>query len=255
MVETKCIHVDRAGAHVATADVFSQGDVRPTNILMSSSLIDGTPSVLTGAMRGSIPTYEIPSVLTGTTGPLQVSALGDTCAMFNFMSPVCAASLGLKVDTTASKVVTVGSGARLQTAGVVETQYHFQGEPESTYSLMFHILPNAVQHLILGRTFLKLTRTYTTRANFLTRVKKTVMNTLRQHRLLYLGDNAPKFLGRLNGTFVDALADTGSNVLIMDEAYAHEHGLLIKRGRQYRTRLLFADGTTKMTSGVTSKVR
>ena len=201
-----------------------------------------------------ISTYEIPSVVNGHFGPLKFKALGDTCAMFNFMSATCATWLGLNIDTTTSKLVTIGSGDQVKTAGIVSTSYQFRDEPERSYPLLFHIVPNFVQDIVLGRTFLKNTETFTKKYNMLRRVKKTIVKTLRQYRLMYLGDRAPKFLGLLDGKFVDALADTGSNVLIMDEDFARERGLLVRRGRGYRTRLMFADGTTKMTSGMTRKV-
>lgn len=208
----------------------------------------------TNSKGACIPTYEIPSVLKGRDGKHSLNALGDTCAIHNFMSPKCAVSLGLNVKPTTSELVAIGSGARVKTTGVVATWYRFRDEPEKSYPLLFHILPNSVQDIILGRTFLKVTETFTCTINRLRRVKKTVLKTLKQHRLLYLGDRAPKFLGLLNGTFVDALADTGSNVLVMDEDFARERGLFVVRGREHRTRLMFADGTTKMTSGVTRKM-
>ncbi|KAJ4359152.1 hypothetical protein N0V95_002404 [Ascochyta clinopodiicola] len=206
------------------------------------------------ASQKGIPTYEIPSIVESHGRKLNLNALGDTCATENFMSPACAAKLGLDIDKTRSRVVRVGSGARVRTTGIVSTTFQFRDEPETEYPLLFQILPNVVQDLVLGKAFLSLTRTFKSKANRLRRVKERFTKTLKQCHLLYLGDSGPRFTGFLNGRPAKALADTGSNVLVMDEAFATSLGLPILRAPQHRNRLVFADGSTKMTAGMTSNV-
>jgi hypothetical protein len=170
------------------------------------------------------------------------------------MSPACATKLGLDIDKSRSRLVRVGSGAQVETAGVVSTDFHFRDEPDTEYPLLFHVLPNIAQELVLGKTFLNLTSTFKSKANRLRRVKERFVETLKQYHLLYLGDSGPKFTGLLNGRPAKALADTGSNVLVMDETFAAGLGLQILRGPEHRNRLIFADGSTKMTTGMTYDV-
>ena len=120
--------------------------------------------------------------------------------------------------------------------------------------MLFHILPNIVQDLVLGKKFLTVTETFRSKANRLRRVKEVFIKNLKQFHLLYLGDNGPRFTRLLNGKPAKALADTGSNVLVMDEAYAHALRLPILRGPQHRNRLVFADGSTRTTTGMTCNV-
>jgi hypothetical protein len=55
--------------------------------------------------------------------------------------------------------------------------------------------------------------------------EEEVLKGLSKHRLFYLGDSAPNFTGLVNGRRSDALGDSGSNVLVMDEDHAWSLGL------------------------------
>jgi hypothetical protein len=281
MVETKCIHVDRAQA-VQDAQDPNVKLAADHNFFLASQHPSANPALRRLAQKYSMParmwkhrisadgpkstgsaastaqrcnsTYEIPSVVKSRGKQLALNALGDTCATENFMSPACATKLGLDIDKSRSRLVRVGSGAQVKTAGVVSTNFHFRDEPDTEYPLLFHVLPNIAQELVLGKTFLNLTSTFKSKANRLRRVKERFVETLKQYHLLYLGDSGPNFTGLINGRTAKALADTGSNVLVMDETFAAGLGLQILRGPEHRNRLIFADGSTKMTTGMTYDV-
>jgi hypothetical protein len=190
--------------------------------------------------------FEIPSYLAQKhlTG-----ALGDYCAKHNFMREDYALELGLSIDCEDKSQVAIGSGKNVSTAGTVKTSFRFQDEPQS-YSLTFHLLPNCIHNVILGKPFLKATRTFSVVSHFARRVKSKIMDDIGQHHLLYLGESAPRFQGMINGTSQDALADSGAKVMIIDEDYALSLGLSIKTGKRNETTLRFADNSTANTSGM-----
>jgi hypothetical protein len=201
-----------------------------------------------------IEVFEIPGFLHTVNHHHANNALGDYCAKFNFMKASHAEQLGLVVNDSNPKNVAVGSGKKVRTLGTVQATYQFADEPDR-YELLFHILPQCVYDIILGKPFLKATRTLSNVANFAHRMKKRVLKGLSRHRLFFLGDSAPRFTGMVNGRPSDALADSGSNVLVMDEDYAQSLGLQVLTGKAHRSRLVFADGSTAYTSGLTRGVQ
>jgi hypothetical protein len=195
--------------------------------------------------------YEIPGLI---RDKYQVSALGDSCADKNYMKAAYARKLGLAIDKTQRTQVLVGSGTSVSTVGVSVAQFRFRHEPQE-YSLVFHLLPDCIHNVILGRPFLKATKTFQSLANRTRRVIRRLVDRFASPSCSYLGDSASRFSGLVNGQAQEALADSGSQVLIIDEAYALDLGLPISRDLKNRTRLRFADNTTKMTSGMTFGVR
>lgn len=161
-----------------------------------------------------------------------------------------ARKLRLDIDQSQSSEVTIGSGKKVITTGVARTTFRFKEEAED-YPLVFHILPSCIHNVILGKGFLKATKTFSNLVNKARRIKERILDGISHHHLLYLGDSAPHFEGLINGVPEDALADSGAKVLVMDESYAMRLGLSVERGKSHRTRLKFADESTAYTSGMT----
>ncbi|KAH7395135.1 hypothetical protein DE146DRAFT_633488 [Phaeosphaeria sp. MPI-PUGE-AT-0046c] len=195
--------------------------------------------------------YVIPSVLENGN---HVDAIGDYCAKRNFMTKSYAKRLGLVIDRKQVMSVLTGSGNTLKTIGSATARLRFKHDPE-VYALRFEILSNCVHDLILGKSFLKATKTFSSVANQARRVLTRIANKLTQHHALFLGDGAPRFSGTLNGKHQTALADSGCKVLLMDEDYAERLGLPILRGDGQRVKLVFADNSTAMSSGMVKGVR
>ncbi|RYP82396.1 hypothetical protein DL770_005577 [Monosporascus sp. CRB-9-2] len=189
--------------------------------------------------------FEIPGVLAKHS----TKALGDYGAKKNFIKEKYAVSLGLPVNRDVVCKVTVGNGKTVSTTGAVTAPFRFRGEPHG-HDLKFHLLPDCIHDVILGKSFLKLTETFTNLLNFSRRVKERVIRGISQFHLLYLGTSSPMFEGSINGQPQTALADSGAKVLVMDEAYARSIGALIHTGYNHRTRLKFADNSTATTSGM-----
>jgi hypothetical protein len=141
------------------------------------------------------------------------------------MKEAYAKGLGLSINRGDISTVRIGSGKRLITVGTVVTPFRFKEEPE-VYSLAFHILPDCIHNVILGKAFLKATNTFSSLANKARRVIRRAVKGMTRH-LFYLGHSAPRFTGLLNGQKQEALADSGAKVLIMDEDYARSAGLPI----------------------------
>jgi hypothetical protein len=189
--------------------------------------------------------FEIPSLIGGNS----VRALGDFCAKKNYMSEEKAQRLGLAIDRQSVSSVSIGNGRIVSTKGTVETPFRFENERE-TYSLVFHIIPSCVQDIILGKAFLKATKTFSSLVNYARRVVRRNIGGGTPRHFLYLGDSAPNFTGLLNGSKQKALADSGSKVLLMDEGYANSIGLSIARGHAHETKLRFADNSSVLTVGM-----
>jgi len=189
--------------------------------------------------------FEIPGQFAGHS----TKALGDYGAKKNFIKEDYAFRLGLPINRDVVYKVTVGSGKSVTTTGAVTAPFRFKGEHD-TRDLTFHLLPNCIHDVILGKSFLKLTKTFSKLSNFYRRVKERVVKGISQFHLLYLGASGPMFEGSINGQSQAALADSGAKVLVMDEAYARSSGVFIQAGHEHRTTLKFADNSTVDTSGM-----
>lgn len=194
--------------------------------------------------------YRIPGFLDSEH---PVDAMGDTGANRNTMHESFVRKRGYNIDREATSIVRVVQG-RVKTIGVVRVLFRFQGETTS-YLLTFHVLPKCPQDVILGSTFLRLTKTLSSAVNFARRVfDRIVPRTSRHYKMLYLGGCGPTFTGTIGGRPQEALADTGSKILIMNEEFARSRGFPIVDAEEFRIKLRFADGSTAHTSGIAQGV-
>ena len=195
--------------------------------------------------KDEVRVYEIPGLIANYS----VNALGDYGAKKNFMRESYAVKLGLKIDRGLIRKIAVGSGNMVTSTGAAIASFHFEGE-RKMHELIFHLLPNCIHDVILGKPFLKTTETLSQISNFTRRVKERIVKGISQFRLLYLGESSPKFEGFINDKPQSALADTGAKIPVLDEKYARSVGLDIKTGSEHRAILRFADNSTAYTSGM-----
>jgi len=222
-------------------------DTNDAPALKTADMIE--PPVLS-RLENPTEVFEIPSVIASRH---MANVLGDLCAKKNFMKTAYAERLGLEINRGSIFTVSIGSGKQIKTSGMVETSFRFRDEP-GIYSLVFHLIPDCIHDVILGKRFLKATQTFSSLANRARRVVKRIVHGLTPRDCLYLGDAAPRFTGLLKGQTQEALADSGCKILIMDECYARSVGLAIVNDAHHRIKLRFADGSTAMTSGMTCGV-
>jgi predicted aspartyl protease len=183
-----------------------------------------------------------------------VKALPDTGAKYNFMKESQAKELGVPIQRDIIRSVIVTKAKTIRTVGVVVAPFTFQGETES-HLLKFHLLKDCVHDIILGKAFLKATKTF---SNMVLKAKRVVTNftqRLATLRLNYLGDSAPRFTGLLNGRIRQALGDTGAQGLFMDEKFARANGFSIVDDPDSILNVQYADGSTATTIGMVHGIK
>lgn len=186
--------------------------------------------------------------LSATLKGNNVLAFPDTGAAANFISLQYVRSLGLSVNLEARRRVKTAAGSLVSILGTVTLPFSFEGERKS-HRLEFNVLRNAIHDVVLGSSFLSLTETLTRNVH---RIKQKLREKLREtcpHRLCFLGSQQ-YVSGRADGTYVDAVPDTGADVSVMSASFAEDHGFVVNTAEEHRISLAFADGSTATTIGV-----
>lgn len=140
------------------------------------------------------------------------------------------------------------AGSLISILGTVTLPFSFEGEQKS-HRLEFNVLRHAVHDVILGSPFLKLTETMTRHVH---RIKQKLREAC-SPRLCFLGSQ--QYVGGwANGTYVDAMPDTGAHISVMSASFAREHGFAVNTAETHRKDLEFADGSMATTMGVVEGV-
>lgn len=177
-----------------------------------------------------------------------VFAFPDTGAAANFISLKYVRSRGLNVNLEARRRVKSAAGSLISILGTVTLPFSFEGEQKS-HRLEFNVLRHAVHDVILGSPFLKLTETMTRHVH---RIKQKLREVC-SPRLCFLGSQ--QYVGGwANGTYVDAMPDTGAHISVMSASFAREHGFAVNTAETHRKDLEFADGSMATTMGVVEGV-
>jgi len=151
-----------------------------------------------------------------------------------------------RIDRTSVNRVKLPQGTFVKSIGSTTQQYQFEGE-EELHTVLFAVLPNCVHDIILGKTFLNLTKTLT---DFRYRVQKRFVSIAsRLTWLLLTGHSNQRVAGSINGKQSFALPDTGSDIMVLSRQYAESCGFEIQRSPGYREWLELADGSSVCTYG------
>lgn len=193
------------------------------------------------------------SEVSGHVNGIKTSAFPDYGGDPDCMSFAFAFRHGFKIDKSSVHKIKRPLGGAVKTLGTITAPWRFAGE-STQYDRVFNVLPNCVHDVILGRPFLKLTKTLSDAANFARRVNKKLRTSL-AHMFRSYGEQAEALGGFIGGTWVNALPDNGSDFSIMSRAYAERHGFNIETGKKYRRRLRFFDGSECETSGMIEQAR
>ncbi|KAK3390117.1 hypothetical protein B0H63DRAFT_507529 [Podospora didyma] len=181
----------------------------------------------------------------GDFNGISVKANADTGSSFNVISEQLALSLGLQPEPGTGGWITLPSGRRVHSLGRASGSFKFTGE-DKTYHLSCIILSNATHPLILGAKFLRHTETFTRNTH---RLVRTFSSFNRLCLKLLVGDEQEFMSGFLNGRGCLAVADTGSDIMVVSSAYAKKMHLQVRRGRRYRHVVQFLDGSKAVTHG------
>jgi hypothetical protein len=190
----------------------------------------------------------------GNPSRVPIEALPDKCAKYNFMKESEAKRLRLAVNHDITCSITLTKNKTIRTVGVVVALFTFRGETES-HPLEFHLLRDCIHEVILGKPFLKATKTFSDLALRARRVVTNFMTKCTSLQLNFLGDSAPMFTGLLNGRIRQGLGDTGAQAPIMDEAFARAEGWHIEDHPDDIRTVQFADGSTADTVGMAYGVK
>lgn len=176
----------------------------------------------------------------------EIHAFPDNGSELDIVSRRFAKKHQLAVDRADIRTVILPNGRTLSTMGTATLQFHFKGEKES-FRRTFHVLKNSIYDVVLGRSFLDATETLGT---FMHRIKtKTASWFSKLPRVHLLGSIAPRVTGSINGAFVNAIDDIGSDLNLISLNEARRLGLNIQTGEAYKTPLGLADGSQASTYG------
>ena len=179
----------------------------------------------------------------------QTGSFPDNGAPANFLSKSFADRLGIPINTGSSRTFRTGIGKAFQTLGTVMVPFSFKEEKE-LHLLEFHVMSKALRDIVLGGPFLKATETFS-------RFKHRVTRKFR-HKILpqlcYVRGSHQGILGYFDGELVEAVPDTGSDILAISTEYARKRSLHIDESDEHRIEIAFADGSTAVTRGIVKDV-
>jgi hypothetical protein len=181
-------------------------------------------------------------------GDRDISAFPDIGAPANFLALHYVRDLGLSINFAGRKSVKTSVGTIIKVIGTVKLPFSFEGETKR-YRLEFNIIHKAVRDVILGSPFLNLTQTFTRHIHRL----KQKFREVHLPRMCFLGSHQ-YVSGRVNGTYVEAVPDTGADVPLMSKSFAKDHGLVVHTNPEHQVLLEFADGSTATTIGLVKDV-
>lgn len=175
-----------------------------------------------------------------------IAALPDSGADACFISPETTRLLGLEPQLGTERLVKLANGKAFMSPGSVNLSWNFLDE-EETFDLTCWILPGCAHQLILGSKFLEETKSLTTLRR---RIRRKYVSVPKSVCVKRVGEGKQRLWGYLNGDFVAALPDTGSDVMIISRDYARRLGLKIEAGPVDIVGVEFADGTSALTDGI-----
>lgn len=186
----------------------------------------------------------------GSVNGTIVEALPDTGAEASFISPHLASRLGLHPIPGPQKRITLGNNKTVKSTGMVTVPWNFSKE-RITHMIKCWILPGCTSDLVLGNDFLKATNAL---KKVCYRIKSKLFGVPKRLSLSYLGNRKRRLRGYLNGHSTAALADTGSDAMFINGAYARSIGLNIDSDVENQVQVRLADGSTIMTSGMARNI-
>ncbi|OLN81423.1 hypothetical protein CCHL11_09845 [Colletotrichum chlorophyti] len=186
-------------------------------------------------------------IVEGTVNGIRTAAAPDTGSDDCVISSDLVSKLGLQVIPGTGKLITLANNKATQSPGVVRVLWKFANE-QTSHNMRCWVLPNCSNDFVLGSQFLKVTETLTT---FFHRVKKLLVP--RRLRVRLIGEGKQRLLGSFNNRVTGALADTGSDIMLVSAEYVRRHGLYMRTRPEDRVEVELADGSRTRTVGTVRK--
>ncbi|KAF4784285.1 hypothetical protein HER10_EVM0006429 [Colletotrichum scovillei] len=176
-----------------------------------------------------------------------IEALPDTGAQVNIISARLAQKLRLEPQSQTERLIQLPTGGQVESPGRLEVPFTF-GEEDKVTNLECFILPHSTHDLILSGPFLRATET-------LTKYRNRIVTDFRHKKsrrigLRLLGSTRRCLQVLIDGQPVEALPDTGSDVMVMSYAYALSRGFNIDEDFQHFHVVELADGSESFTCGL-----
>ncbi|KAH0443537.1 hypothetical protein CcaCcLH18_00850 [Colletotrichum camelliae] len=250
MVESKCIEVDNAQSSTSkTTPMFNNEGWQALAAIMRrkhSELHHGSsPSQSSSAPKKShFSSGATDYIVEGSVNGVGIEASPDTGSHGCIVSSQLASKLGKTPVPGTGKTITLANKKRVWSPGMIEVLWKFAND-QTPHILNCWVLPHSSKEFVLGSRFLKTTGTLT---KFFHRVKKVLLPP--KLRLRLMGEEKERTMGFFNHRMTPALADTGSDLMLVSSEYVRRHGLTLHSGHGYCFEVELADGTTTYTTGV-----
>ncbi|KAK1752744.1 hypothetical protein QBC47DRAFT_416364 [Echria macrotheca] len=191
-----------------------------------------------------VQSWEVP----GTINGVPVHALPDSGSSVDAISEEFARKHCLEVEPANKLRIPLPGGRHAESYGRVVGRFQFHGENQ-VYKRCFRVLRKSVYDVVLGRSFLDLTRTLT---SFTHRIISRMRPCIRDGSRLFLLDEAPRDRLRctVNGVETAAFPDTGSDLMLVSGDFARRNNFKVHRESRYRRDVQLIDGSIVRTEGM-----
>jgi hypothetical protein len=176
-------------------------------------------------------------------------ACADSGSEKNIMSKAFAEEKGFRIrgGRTDRRRFQMGNGEYVESIGRVHILFSIFGLQNTRRKRWFHILATCPEPLILGMSFLAEHEILTANKHLLV---DYVANLAKNGLLSWIGTPRRRMGCSLDGRFLVATADTGSDLNLMSQACAYREGFHVDTRREGRVSLQVADGTIIKTRGI-----
>lgn len=199
------------------------------------------------APKGGLQMRRLKKCLPMFLNGLRYDTTPDTGSQENAISADEARRRGLKIFGRGRHFM-MANGSRIISLGIVRLKCAFALGERCMTRQLFHVIDSLAVPVIIGKTFLDVSKTMTLHRHRLESVSNSTKKTFRVMHL-----NRPKQLIRcyVNGKLVHANPDTGSEVDLISPSYARENLLEIESLGEDEDCVQFADGSIAKLLGKT----
>jgi hypothetical protein len=186
--------------------------------------------------------WEIP----GSIGGIRAVAFPDSGSSRDFLSQEFVQKYlpTHPIDSGSISNIKMPNGKLIRSLGELQVSWRFEGE-STAYTRSFAVLPSCVHDVVLGKTFLRLSKTL---PNFRNRLREKLVSCSGARRVHLIG-SSEQVLGRLDGYLTSACPDTGSDIMAVSLSFAEKRRYRVDRSQENKIQVQFADGSIGWTLG------
>jgi hypothetical protein len=178
-------------------------------------------------------------------------AVPDTCSTINVISEEFFRKHNLEIYEPCQSTFKLPNGNHIDSLGTVKLNFSL-GSDDSRHFQLFAIVRNCLHDVVIGNWFLQQIELFTKFSECLEWSERAL--SARRPRVCLLEGPKQMVTGSINGHFISAAPDTGSDVNLMSREFAEELGLQPKTDLDSIITLEFIDGSIASTYGLISNV-